>query len=114
VKPETKFRNNKVLPFLNKLPNCYHDGIQQMSKSGSPDYYLCINCIFVGLELKSEGDGCLGGGREAFLAGGASPLQAQKLHRIERAGGVSLVCSPNNWEEVKDKLYQLSQETQGD
>jgi len=98
VKPETSFRRNKVDPFLKSLKNCYFDAIAQKGKSGSPDYYLCINGYFVALEVKSEG-------------GALTALQDYTLKKVVfRGRGISLVAYPENWDEVKDKLSKLDKE----
>jgi len=96
-KPETRFRQGKVLPFLRTLKNTYAFPIQQVAVSGDPDYVLCINGYFVALELKAEG-------------GKPSPLQNYKLTRIIVAGGIAIVVEPSNWEQVKQALTKLSQE----
>lgn len=95
MKSETRFRVNKVVPFLKKL-RCYYDGIQQKGKSGSPDFYLCIRGKFVALEIKSE-------------EGEPTPLQERKLDEVRVNGkGIGLVAWPQNWDEIKDKLNKLN------
>lgn len=101
MKPETKFRVNQVNPFL-KLLKIYTDAIQQVSKSGTPDYYLCIRGKFVGLEIKDD-------------AGELSPIQKDKRFLIERAGGIYIATSQTGkapetipWEEAKAILVKLA------
>lgn len=91
MKPETKFRQNHVLPFLKTLLNTWYEPIQQMGISGSPDLLLCINGRFVALELKD-------------VKGQTSKLQAFKLSEVRRANGVTFVASPLNWKEVRQQL----------
>lgn len=95
---ETIFRRNRVDPFLKSLPGCYFDAIQQVAKHGSPDYYLCIRGNFVGLEIKKSG----------HKVDEPSPRQKYSLEQIEKAGGLALVAYPENWEEIKSKLIDLT------
>jgi hypothetical protein len=89
MKPETRFRNQKVIPFLKTLKNCYYEGIQQKSKSGSPDFYLCINGYFLALELKDR-------------SGVISYIQGYTLGQIENKGkGIAIVSDQDDWEGVK-------------
>ena len=96
TKPETRFRQNTVRPFLLKLKNTYALSIQQQALRGSPDILLCINGNFVALELKARG-------------GKLTKLQEHHLGLIEKAGGLSLVARPDNWGEVKATLLKLDQ-----
>lgn len=87
-KNETKFREDLVVPFLKTLKRCKPFTIQQMSIRGDPDLLLCLNSYFVALELKSRG-------------GELRVLQEFRLGEVRKAGGVALVASPDNWEEIK-------------
>ena len=95
MKPETNFRQNKVLPFLKSLPNTWFESIQQLAIHGTPDTIACIKGKFVALEFKSED-------------GEADPLQRHKLDKIQRAGGVGYVVSPQNWGIVRLELSRLA------
>ncbi len=87
MKPESAFRA-KVRDFLKPL-RLYSDGIQQVAKHGSPDFYLCIYGDFGGLELKAEG-------------GKLSPAQKRKRDEILQHGyGFYIVAHPGNWDVVK-------------
>ena len=96
MKPETRFRIGKVVPFLKSLPHCYFDAVQQLAKRGSPDLYVCIRGLFIGMELKSE-------------HGKPTLLQEQKLKEIEDAGGMGLVVYPENWGGIKTRLIEISE-----
>jgi hypothetical protein len=96
MKPETQFRQVKVIPFLKTLHNTAYFPIQQMAIVGDPDFILCVRGRFVALELKSE-------------TGELSPLQKQKLGWITKKGGVSLVASPGTWESIKGILTKLNE-----
>jgi hypothetical protein len=97
VKPETKFRQNRVIPFLKTLRNTAYLPIQQVAINGSPDFVLCIHGHFVALELKSEG-------------GEASPLQKYILGWIEKSGGTSIVAHPKNWPDIAALLKKMDEE----
>jgi hypothetical protein len=88
TKPETQFRK-KVRNDLKALAREYegrlwYEPIQQKAIKGSPDYILCANGCFIGLELKAE-DGIV------------SKIQESKMKAILEAGGLALVADPKNW-----------------
>ena len=95
MKPETKFRQSKVIPFISTLPNTTHFSVQQQAIRGTPDILACINGKFIALELKAEN-------------GVVSLLQAKKLSDIDNAGGLALVVTPSNWKLVLNLLYLLA------
>lgn len=94
MKPETKFRQNKVIPFLKKLKRTKRFPIQQLSISGTPDFLLCSHGRFVALELKDTGQV-------------PTRLQQSELDAVTRAGGIAIVATPENWSEVKQQLLEL-------
>lgn len=94
MKPETAFRKNRVIPFLKTLKNIAFFPIQQISISGDPDFFVCLNGNFVALEIKSKG-------------GRTRPLQEKKLSDVVRAGGLAIVAEPSNWEQVKKQMSKL-------
>jgi hypothetical protein len=94
MKPETVFRINSVVPFLKTLKNTFYQPIQQLAFVGSPDFVLCVRGRFVALELKATG-------------GSPRPLQDYILEKVKSAGGVRLVASPDNWQDVKDTLTEM-------
>jgi len=69
--------------------------IQQKTIRGDADYILCVAGRFVWLELKKSG-------------GKPEPLQKYKADWVEKCGGVAMVASPDNWEEVKRDLLFLA------
>jgi hypothetical protein len=95
VKPETIFRK-RVLAFLKTLPHTFFDPIQQMSISGSPDYYVCTRGHFIALEIKTD-------------EGIVDDLQ-EWLHNevVKKGGGIALVCRPSNFKQIKSKLMALA------
>lgn len=90
-----------VRPFLKTLKNTHAMSIQQIGLSGSPDYVLCANGVFVALELKAP-------------KGRVSPLQNFNLQRVKECGGIAIVASPVNWESVKTFLQKLDEDTKDD
>lgn len=96
-KPETKFKETRVIPDLKKLPNCWFVKIQQLSIRGVPDYLLCVNSTFVALELKKDE-------KET-----PDRLQQYNLEGINRAGGIGIVAHPGNWDITYDLLKQLAE-----
>lgn len=95
-KPETKFREKTVLPFLKTLPNTEFFAIQQVAIKGDPDYFLCINGLFIALELKAE-------------KGKIRKLQQYKLDRVTNNGrGKAFVANPQTWGGVAKCLSELA------
>lgn len=93
---ESAFRRNRVDPFLESLkPSTYPMTIQQVSIIGDADKILCCRGRFVWLELKDEGEKPFG-------------LQALKARLVEKAEGIALCASPENWEAVKAFLTALN------
>jgi hypothetical protein len=93
MKPETAFRQNRVVPFLNSLLHTAVFPIQQLAISGDPDFLLCMQGRFVALEIKDRGEV-------------PRPLQQYKLDQVVRTRGVALVADPDNWEQIKSVLSQ--------
>lgn len=63
------------------------------SKNGVPDFLVCFNGHFVGIETKA--------GKNKPTA-----LQELMLERIQNAGGLSLVIDETNIDKLKDWLYE--------
>lgn len=95
-KAETVFRN-RIRPLLRALPNTIIFGIQQVAIRGVPDYLLCINGLFVALELKKD------------FKSKPSPLQEYTLEQIEKSNGISFVVYPENWNNIYSRLKHLSE-----
>lgn len=93
---ERNFRTSTVLPFLKRLKNTFFLPIQQVAISGSPDYLLCVNGRYVALELKGD-DGIV------------SKIQAHTLEKMRRTGALTFIAAPKNWDEVSEKLTELSE-----
>lgn len=94
MKPETKFRVGKVIPFLKKLRHTAYFPIQQLTIVGDADFLLCCHGRFVALELKADGEK-------------PRPIQQAKLDWVTKTHGVSIVANPKTWEEAKSLLLYL-------
>lgn len=94
---EARFKE-RVIKDLRSLPLCYVDKIQQRSKKGSPDLYICLVGIFIGMELKRNKK-CP-----------ADALQIHMLTCISNAGGLALLCYPENWDASFQFLKKTAQE----
>lgn len=94
-KPETVFRQNTVIPDLRMLPNTAFFPIQQKTIKGDPDFLVCINGLFVAIELKSD-------------KGQLSKLQEYKMNYILRARGITFVVTPGSWTKAYNILRQLA------
>jgi len=99
---ERSFRTNHVIPFLKTLPKTAVFPVQQSSIRGTPDFLLCVNGRFLGLELKrSDHDH-------------PTKLQEYVGDCIKRSNGFYLVASPQGWDETKKTLKSLSEEPYAD
>ena len=93
---ETRFKE-KVALKLKTLKNTWFVKIQQLSVSGTPDFLVCLNGVFIALELKTD-------------IGKISKLQEFNLNKIAKCGGVSIVLMPQNYDETMAFLDNVSQE----
>lgn len=64
------------------------------TRRGIPDLLICFKGRFIAIEVKSSG-------------GRLSPLQKNELEEIKKAGGLSFVCNPENFEELKRLLEEM-------
>ena len=94
-KPETILKE-KVLKDIKKIPLCYAEKIQQVSKNGTLDIVLTINSFAVWLELTATEYDEL------------KTIQTVKAFYHSRAGAYVFQVHPRNWISVKAKLYKLS------
>lgn len=93
-KAETLLKE-KCLTDLRKLPNSWWVKIQQVVIRGTPDILGVINGRFVAIELKSDA---------RDVSDSRFKLQKFNLDMIERAGGLTFVAHPDNWEQVFLKI----------
>lgn len=97
MKPETRFRIGRVVPFLRTLSYCKIFSIQQKAIVGHPDIILCLDGLFVALEVKTDDKDST-----------ASPRQILTLEEVLKAKGAALIVRPSNFEQVKEDLLKLS------
>lgn len=93
-KPESRLKQD-VLHALKQLNRVWVVKIQQVAIRGTPDLLLCVNGTFVAIELKSR-------------TGKLDQLQKYNLGQIRKAGGVSLVLDPDNFDECLDIIEAIS------
>jgi hypothetical protein len=60
-------------------------------KSGIPDLLMCVNGIFLAVELKSS-------------AGKPTELQRKNIEMVNRGGGIGLVLYPEGFEQFKETV----------
>ncbi len=94
MKAETTFRS-RIYPQLKALPNTIIFPIQQKAIRGTPDFLMCVNSLFVALELKSE-------------EGKLDALQQHSYDKVWKANGVFLVARPSNWKETYTLLMEIA------
>ena len=66
-------------------------------RSGVPDLVCCLNGKFLGIEVKASN-------------GRLSELQLWNIEQIKKAGGVAMVLYPEQWEEFKELIEQMTSE----
>jgi len=98
--PETLFKE-KVLSKLRTIPNIYVLKVQMVATRGVPDILMCHRGQFIAWELK---------------VGKNKPdqLQAFTLDRINKAGGMALVVTPENFAEEFRWLETLGSSSEKD
>lgn len=95
MKPETLFKV-RVRKDLKKLPNTWFVKVQQVTINGTPDFLLCVNGVFVALELKaSEKDK-------------TTKLQDYNIDQINKANGYAFKAYPENWIMIFNILEKIA------
>jgi hypothetical protein len=94
-KAETRFKN-KVRADLASLKNTWFVKIQQQTIRGTPDFLLCVNGVFVAIELKTA-------------KGKLDRLQEFNLDQIIKARGISIVATPKMWDGIFNQLIEISE-----
>jgi hypothetical protein len=93
---ERSFRTGTVIPQLKRLLHTSYFPIQQASIKGDADFILCARGWFVWLELKRRG-------------GEPTELQKFKANWVRQTYGITLLASPDNWEEIRAILLKLDE-----
>lgn len=73
---------------LKTIPNLWFFKASERTLAGIPDFVLCVNGMFVALELKRDSKAK------------ATRLQEFTLENINKAGGLGVVVRPENFEKV--------------
>lgn len=94
-KPESNFKII-VIKFLKTFSNIWFVKISQVATRGTPDFLICLNGVFVAIELK------------ASVKSKISELQKYNLSKIDKACGVAIVAYPENWAEVINILETIN------
>ena len=94
--PETLFKE-RALKDLQRFNNAWFLKVQMLVARGIPDILACINGHFVAIELKRN------------KASKPTKLQSYVLQKIRKAGGLSYVAYPENWdgilEDIRNEVY---------
>jgi hypothetical protein len=93
-KPETVFKERVYREISELGAHIYIEKIQQVAKRGSADFHLCVVGVFVAIELKMDGEK-------------PDELQLFKLRKVEKAGGLAFVATPENWPFILETLKGL-------
>jgi hypothetical protein len=102
MKPETRFSQHvrrDLTSLAQTSGKVFFMKIQQVALRGDPDFVLCVNGKFVGLELKRS------------KSEKPEGLQAFKLMQIEKCGGRGFVSCPENWEMILGSITKMTKET---
>jgi hypothetical protein len=86
---------NKIKQFLGRK-GCYYVKYfaNSFTKSGIPDILACVNGYFVAIEVKAPN-------------GKPSKLQLFNRDLIRKAGGISVILYPENFEDFKELVNNL-------
>lgn len=87
----------KVRRHLKLLPNTWFFKASERSLAGIPDVILCVNGMFIALELKRS------------LKSKATPLQLYCLELINKSKGIGIVATPENWDKIYGVLKIISE-----
>ena len=93
-KPETLFKE-KVQKYLKTIPNLYARKINQVALRGMPDLLVCYKGHFIAMELKVGNNN-------------TDALQEYDLQMVRAAGGIAWVVTPENFNDIKEKLRCLN------
>jgi hypothetical protein len=94
-KPETLFKD-RVRKDLKTLPSTWFVKIQQVAIRGIPDFLLCVDGLFIAIELK------------ASRLAKRDPLQEWTLEAIAKCGGRAFICYPENWDDTFQSIKEIA------
>lgn len=93
MQKETKFSQKISSRLATQKPWIWYFKTQMLALLGIPDYIICANGKFIAWELK------VGHNK-------ATTLQRFILDKIEAAGGIARVVTPENYEECYQEVLQ--------
>ena len=93
--PEGRFKE-RARRDLKTIPRLWFFKTQQVGLRGIPDFIICINGRFIGIELKASA-------KET-----ADPLQEYRLTKIREAGGLGFVAHPGNWPVIFAEIKKIA------
>lgn len=96
-KAETVFKE-RVRKVLLTLDNAWFVKTQQVVIRGTPDFLLCINGMFIAMELKAT----------IKDVAKKPTLQSHNLEKINKANGIAFFVYPENWDQIFLILKTLS------
>jgi len=97
-KAESVFKH-RVREYLKNLENTWFVKTNQVVLRGTPDFLLCVNGMFIAMELKAR----------AKDVEKKPTLQSNNLLKINKANGIGLFVYPENWVKVSAVLKTLSE-----
>lgn len=81
---------------LKQIPGLWFFKASERTLAGIPDFIICVNGIFVALELKRDDKSK------------ATKLQEYTLEQINKVGGLGLVVRPDNFDKVMEVLKTIA------
>lgn len=98
---ENEFRDRKVRPLLESLPNSYYFIKEALALRGIPDIIGVVNGRFFAWELKRSQ-------KEAQKKTGRTALQDYILSKMKKAGGCARFVYPENLDDAFQELVKFS------
>lgn len=81
---------------MEALPSTYVMKTQELSKRGILDVIMCVNGLFVAIELKKD------------MKENPDSLQRWNMQKIGAAGGISILAYPENWDTVYEIVSDIA------
>lgn len=69
-----------------------------LGRGGVPDFIACVNGLFLAVETKST-----------VTHGKLTALQSREIEQIMAAGGVALVVTENDFDELEDMIVRMGE-----
>lgn len=86
----------KVIKYLNSLPDTWFFKVWGggFQRSGIPDLIVCINGVFIAIELKGDG-------------GKSTALQEMNIRKINAASGIGVILYPEKFKDFKRLVKEV-------